>query len=473
MQPATGPQSLRILVATKDRALIRRLSQFLDMMRYEVLQAADPGAAIVALEAERPSMVLLGEDIASANDWALCRQLTEHSLGAMAFKFLVATEPEQTYLNEALEAGIDDFLIEPVGYGELLTRLRAAARVIEHDRRALQQHRVDEQTGLLNRPALIAWLDQWLSSPAGTGQSVACVVLDIDYLQRVETACGAEASATIVNAVARELSSLCTDAEILGRLGPGRFGVLLPGLDGTAAARWAERARELLAVANFQAGGSDWQLTASIGVADDQSAKSASQLVHLASQAVQVARISGRNCVVRHGEFAADHDELTNPRKLFERTVARDVMTPCTVFLRPGEPIGQAIELCHQTRLEALAVVDADGSLVGLCEQAQLALVPETEYASRLVSDVMTREAQQVEEDATFASLMELFTRDSQASLVVVHDRRPIGVVTCNSLLVLPQPLTTESLAAEGEYRDTSEYLLVPDLRPVAGAEQV
>lgn len=473
MQPATGPQSLKILVATKDRALIRRLSQFLDMMRYEVLQAADAGATLVALESDRPSMLLLGEDIASANDWALCRELNEHPLGSAAFKFLVATEPETTYLYEALEAGIDDFLIEPVGYGELLTRLRAAARVIEHDRRVSQQRRIDEQTGLLNRPALTSWVDNWLTSHSSTGQSLACVVLDIDYLQRVETANGAEATAAIIGAVAYELSSFCTNSEVLGRLGLGRFCVLLPGLDGTAAARWAERARELLSVANFQAGSSDWRLTVSVGVADNQSAKSASQLVHLASQAVQVARISGRNCVVRHGEFAADHDELTNPRKLFERTVARDVMTPCTVFLRPGEPIGHAIDLCHQTRLEVLAVVDADGALAGLCEQAQLALVPETEYASRLVSDIMTREAQQVEQQAPFASLMEFFTRAPQASLVVVHEGRPIGVVTCNSLLVLPQPLTTESLAAEGQYRDTSEYLLVPDLRPVAGAETV
>lgn len=473
MQPPTGLQSLRILVATKDRALIRRLSQFLDMMRYEVLQAADSCAALVALETDRPSMLLLGDDIASANDWALCRQLTDHPQGYATFKFLVATDPEQPYLHEALEAGIDDFLIEPVGYGELLTRLRAAARVIEHDRRAIQQRRIDEQTGLLNRHALISWLEHWLSSPASTGKSVACVVLDIDYLQRVETARGAEAMTALVGAVARELAGQCTDAEVLGRLGLGRFGVLLPGVDATAAARWAERVRELLAVANFQAGGSDWQVTLSVGVADDQSAKSASQLVHLASQAVQVARTSGRNCVVRHGEFAADHEELTNPRKLFERTVARDVMTPCTVLLRPGETVGQAIELFHQTRLEAIAVVDADGLLLGVCDQAQVALVPEAEYASRRVSDVMTRDAQHVEENATFASLMESFTRDPQSSLVVIQEGRPIGVVTCNSLLVLPQPLTTESLAADGQYRDTSEYLLVPDLRPVDDAEAV
>src|SRR5690606_35766452 len=130
-------------------------------------------------------------------------------------------------------------------------------------------------------------------------------------------------------------------------------------------------------VANFQAGDRDYQVTLSIGVADDQSAKTASQMVHLASQAVQVARTSGRNCVVRHGEFAADHEELTNPRKLFERTVARDVMTPCTVFVRPDEPIAQALDLMHQSRLEALPVVDSDGLLLGLCEQAQLAMVPE------------------------------------------------------------------------------------------------
>lgn len=114
MQPASGPQSLKILIATKDRALVRRLSQFLDMMRYDVLQAADSETVLVALEAEHPCMLLLGQDIAAEGDWALCRQLAEHPLGVSPFKFLIASEPEQQYLHEALEGGIDDVLIEPV-----------------------------------------------------------------------------------------------------------------------------------------------------------------------------------------------------------------------------------------------------------------------------------------------------------------------------------------------------------------------
>jgi len=470
MQAACGSQSLKILVATNDRAQVRRLSQFLDMMRFDVLQAADAPSALVAIEAEQPALLLLGEDIAAARDWQFCRDLAEHPLGAGAFKFLIVNDPEASSLNEALEAGIDDFLVEPVGFGELLTRLRAAARVLEHDRRKVQQRRVDLETGLLNRPALIVGLDNWLANTANAGEPVACAVLEIDYVDRIHAAQGAAALATVAGTLARQLRALGGENELLARFGPGTFAVVLPRSDAQSAARWAEGVRESLAALDVEAGGNAWRLTASIGVADNHSAKSAAQIVNLATQAVNVAKASGRNCVVRHGEFAADHDELTNPRKLFERTVARDVMTPCTVFLRPEEAAGHAVDLAHQTRLETLIVVGSEGELIGQCPQESLALLAESDYSTRTVREVMTTELRRVDESEPFAALMEAFTHDPTSPLIVVHESRPIGIVTCNSLLVLPQPLTTESLAAEANYQDSSDYLLVADLRPAAEA---
>ncbi len=467
MSPMTGPQPLKVLIATKDRAQLRRLSQFLDMMRYDVLQAVEPVAALAAIESERPALLLLGEDVALADDWRICRQVTQPATGCTPYVFLITPEPSNALLHEALESGVDDFLVEPVGYGELLTRLRCAARVLEFDRRDSQQRRIDPVTGLLNRPAFVAGLGQELRAARDKGKHLGCIVMEIDYFLRVAASKGEAAADELAQAVARELAALRTDSEVLGWLEPGRFGVLLPGADAAAAARWAERARESLAVASLDAGGTSWHLTGSFGVADDQAAGDAPQLLELSLAALQAARASGRNCVIRHGELAAEPEELTSPRKLFERTVAKDVMTPCTVLLRPDETVGQAVDLMHQTRLDAVVVVDADGKLFGLCEQSQLLPIHEADYGSRQVRDVAAHDAHTVEEDEPFATLMERFTHDPRP-LVVVHKGHPVGLVTCNSLLVLPQPLTTESLAAEAQYRDTSDYLLVPDLRPVA-----
>ena len=126
MQAACGSQSLKILVATNDRAQVRRLSQFLDMMRFDVLQAADAPSALVAIEAEQPALLLLGEDIAAARDWQFCRDLAEHPLGAGAFKFLIVNDPEASSLNEALEAGIA-FQLQHSQRPHLITRPSAVS----------------------------------------------------------------------------------------------------------------------------------------------------------------------------------------------------------------------------------------------------------------------------------------------------------------------------------------------------------
>jgi len=56
------------------------------------------------------------------------------------------------------------------------------------------------------------------------------------------------------------------------------------------------------------------------------------------------------------------------------RTVCRTGRLPVTdaVSLRPEEPIGRAIRLLNRSRLSALPVVDAHGTLVGLITESDL-----------------------------------------------------------------------------------------------------
>jgi CBS-domain-containing membrane protein len=269
------------------------------------------------------------------------------------------------------------------------------------------------------------------------------------------------------------LNRLRVGSEVLGCLGPDRFCAMLPGASDTAAAEWAEHVREALAAARFKVQGTTWQITASFGVAGCDAADSAEQLLNLATQALESAKSSGRNCVVRYGEFGADARELIAPAKMFDGTVARGVMTPCTVFLQGDEPVGQAVTLLHQTRLDAIPVVDAEGKFLGLCEHSQVIAVDESQYTTQRVRDVMTTDVQSFGEAEEFASLLDFFTRDERSLAVVVDGQRPIGLITCNSLLAMSKPVTTLSLAPASQYSDTSEYLMVPDLRPLEAEQAV
>ncbi len=466
MHYASTSPTLKVLVVTEDRVLQRQLSGFFDLVGYRVLQAAERGAALAAAAAENPQIVLLDAELAAAGDWELCGLLTGRPPGSGPFKFLLVDEPDQQHLHEALEAGIDDFLVKPIAYGELLSRMRAAARVLEYDRRVSHQNRVDPLTGLLSRSALAGHFRRQLADHNGAAARVACAVIDIDFFSRVGRQQGGAAADALLQAFAQELNRLCTGSEVLGCLGSDRFCVMLPGATEASAAEWAENVRSALADGEFNPGGTPVRLTVSIGVASSKPAERAEQLIERAVQTLAGAKSMGRNCVCCASELAAEPRAFEASEQLFESTTVRDVMTPCTVFLGPDEPVAEAIELLDRTRLDGIPVVDGKGKLLGVCERICLAELAETDHAGS-VREAMTADVQTFTEAESLAALMEHFTRDNSSLAVVVDGNKPVGFVTCNSLVALSRPVKSSSLLADAEYCDTSDYLLVPDLRPL------
>jgi hypothetical protein len=96
-----------------------------------------------------------------------------------------------------------------------------------------------------------------------------------------------------------------------------------------------------------------------------------------------------------------------------------------------------------------------------------VAEVNETEYMTRTVREVMTSGLRSFSESENIGSLMDFFNEDARTAAVVVREGKPVGIVTCNCLVALSRPVTSGSLAAASKYCDTSEYLLVPDIRPL------
>jgi diguanylate cyclase (GGDEF)-like protein len=467
MSERNDSEKLKILVVTDDRVLQRQLAQFFDQIGYSLLQAADRQAARAAVDAQGPQVLLLDCDLAAAGEWELCRQLALRPNAPASFKFLLVDEPDDAQLHEALEAGIDDFLFKPLSYGELLARLRSAARVLEYDRRAGQQGRVDPLTGLLSLSAFNGHLRRQLTEHGGTAPRVACVVLDVDFFSRVPRTHGDAAAQSLAQSMAQQLNQLRAGSEVLGSLGADRFCVMLPGATEATAAEWAEKARDALAATAFKLGDNTLKITASFGVAACEAAERADQLLQRATQALQTAKSSGRNCVVTWSDRNAQAAQQLTPENLFARTVVWDVMTPATVYLQPEESVGEAISLVERTRLEAIPVVDAKGKLVGVCHEAELAEVPETDYAKRTVGDVLTSGVKTFDRHESLATLMAYFKDDTATLIVVVDGGRPVGIVTCDSLVAMSRPVEAGSLAAGAKYDDSSAYLLVSDPRPL------
>ena len=389
-------------------------------------------------------------------------------------KLLLVEQPGPQILTEALGCGVDDFLSRPVVYGQLLSRLRAAVRSLEFDRRVRRQASIDPLTHLFSRTLFYDEIRGKLTGDADDRPAAACVLIDLDGLDRLGHVDGQRAVDRVVQATAAKLVDLCRDADLLASFGDGRFCAWLSMTSADEAAAWAESLRSGLAsteVALMRE--TTVRASASIGIAEVvPGLHTPEEIVDCATAAVRTAKTSGGDCVVRYSQFDGEAEAWTGfaaPGKLFERTVARDVMTPCTLTLQRDDTVARAAETFRRTDAGALPVVEPDGKFAGALFPGSILSGPRgADMEGMAIDGLLTTDIPTYDEQAGFAELRDFFTRDSRSLILIVHKGRPTGFVTPDSLAALSEPLTTESFAATGPYHGSSSYLRVPDLSPLA-----
>jgi len=169
------------------------------------------------------------------------------------------------------------------------------------------QHRgeatVDPLTGMLNRNALTARIDELTAQGRINGQPLAVIVGDIDHFKRINDAHGHSRGDAVLSEVAYRLRGSLRAYDLAYRLGGEEFLVLLPGGDRGAARATAEELRS--AVAAESIAGVD--CTMSFGVtASSDGAFDFQQLFAAADAALYAAKQGGRNRVeVANLEVAA------------------------------------------------------------------------------------------------------------------------------------------------------------------------
>ena len=459
---------LTVLAVSEDRRLLRHLSQLLGVFGYQVRQAAGVQQAWSANELERPDFLIVDAELPGGQALELCRGLADRDPRGYVFKFLLQRSNRSPDPTEALQAGVDDFLANPVVHGELLVRLRAGARALENERRFRQLASRDSVAGCLQRGELYrAWARRSAGPSAAVGSS-ALVLVDVDFFERVNLSYGWADGDRVLRAVARRLEEQCREDWLLVRLQDNRFGIFLPGMDQRQAVEQAEPIRQAIAATPFEVGNSTVQLTASCGVADGQAdGAELDQVLAEAAAALLGAKRSGRDCVVHFGQFDDEADawtELAAPGKLFEQTRARDVMSPCTVVLRPSDPVARAAALVDSAQLLAIPVVDDKGKYVGVVSSA----ASRTAGGGR-VQDVMTTDAPTFNETTDFTTLIEFCSRNVTTTMVILSDGRPTGMISPTQLASLTEPVTTATFAPTEAYAPTSGYLLVADQAKTEG----
>jgi diguanylate cyclase (GGDEF)-like protein len=153
--------------------------------------------------------------------------------------------------------------------------------------------KVDGLTGVANRRALDAYLEQVWQTARERGRTVALLAIDVDHFKRYNDSMGHLAGDELLQRLVPQLSQCLRRSEdLLARYGGEEFLVVMPGADADTAKDVAERMRADVERAQLGA-------SVSIGVACWPAAVgSARELIEAADQALYDAKNMGRNRVV-------------------------------------------------------------------------------------------------------------------------------------------------------------------------------
>lgn len=182
-----------------------------------------------------------------------------------------------------------------------------ALRKVMQARRLQALATTDELTGLANRRATLAFLDDALARARRDRAEVAVLMIDVDHFKHINDSWGHATGDDVLRHLARVLGGGLRDRDRLGRLGGEEFLAVLPGAGAEVARGVAERMRASIAASPMLAGTTRAvAYTVSIGAAVGDGTGAADTLLAQADAALYRAKGGGRNAVVLHAEPAPD-----------------------------------------------------------------------------------------------------------------------------------------------------------------------
>lgn len=252
----------------------------------------------------------------------LVKAVRARSDGRTPYFIMLTSRGSHEDLTLAFEAGVDDFIAKPVGGLEFQARLAGATRIARltqdlkrrvidaellnqrlqslNDQLALQAQ-TDALTGLLNRSAGLARLDEAWSAAARHGTPLSIAVVDLDAFKTVNDTYGHAGGDAALRHAAGLLREAVRAEDVVARLGGDEFLLILPGTATDAAVACLERACSRAGQSACRTDAGPVSVVFSAGVAEVSVAiPSQDDLVKTADAALYDAKRAGRGRVIAH-----------------------------------------------------------------------------------------------------------------------------------------------------------------------------
>ncbi|MFW6329697.1 MAG: diguanylate cyclase [Alkalispirochaetaceae bacterium] len=257
--------------------------------------ATDPQQVIPIMIENKPELIVLdmylpgctGDEVAK-----LIRQ--EEAFVGIPIIFL-SSEKEKRKQQHAIASGGDDFLTKPADPRTLVSIVRTRANRTRSMRRLMER---DSHTGLLNHSYLFEVLEREIQRAGRIAGNLCFAMIDIDHFKSVNDTYGHLVGDHVLRSLSRLLSERLRKTDTVGRYGGEEFGVVLFNASPEDAEGTLNNMRESFERISFHAGGDEFSVTFSCGVASFRDWSEPNALVEAADQALYAAKENGRNQVV-------------------------------------------------------------------------------------------------------------------------------------------------------------------------------
>jgi two-component system cell cycle response regulator len=220
---------------------------------------------------------------------------------------VLVSEGENRKLAQALDMGVNDYLMRPVDRNELMARVKTQLRKkryadkLRHNMQlSLEMAITDQLTGLHNRRYMARHLDTLMKN-ASEAKPISFLIMDIDYFKAVNDTYGHDVGDEVLRDFASRIGANVRGIDLACRYGGEEFVVVMPDTDAGYAYTIAERLRQSIELTAFPISRPPDKInvTASIGIASSNgNGDDSDKLLHRADQALYRAKREGRNRVI-------------------------------------------------------------------------------------------------------------------------------------------------------------------------------
>jgi diguanylate cyclase (GGDEF)-like protein len=270
----------RVLLVTDEPARAA-YGEALEKAGFAVVGIAGGVAALVSLRRARPHIVIIDVKLKGISAKELARSLTQSEDGVAVV--LVGDEAvTNDRRSDAMASGAFDYFQIPADLPLLIARAGQLVALRQMMDRLRAEADRDYLTGLANRRRFRSALGHEVERWRRYNVPCALVLVDIDYLKKINDKHGHSAGDRVIRHAASALIGLSRDNDTSARLGGEEFALLLAGADSEKAFTAAERLRTVVSATPVEEIGT---VTISLGVASCPSHAGTERALYAASDA--------------------------------------------------------------------------------------------------------------------------------------------------------------------------------------------